>query len=84
MMELASRNMYRKGDSVYISRYEVIKAFLKTEEDEDEEMAKELNVLLNIFCKAERAAVKSVSVLPFDASIFEKVIAYIDALVVDT
>lgn len=82
-MELASRAMYQKGDSVYISRYEVIKAFLRTEEDEDEEMAKELNVLLNAFCEAERAAVRSIPVLPFDASIFEKAIEYIGTLVVE-
>ncbi len=79
-MRLASKIMYDCGEMVYISRYEVINAFLKTEEEENENMAKELNVLLNAFCVAERNRFKSIESLPFCKATYHKVIAYISKL----
>lgn len=76
-MKLASEIKQNKKDIIYLSRYDVIQAFFKTEEDEDEEMAKELNVLLNCFCLEERRKKRSINVLPFSADMHKRTITYI-------
>lgn len=68
-----------KGHWAYISRYEVISAFLRTEEEGDEAMANQLNELINMFCKAEVKQRSNVPVLPFDKRKYAEAIAYIEA-----
>ena len=79
-MELANKTMHRKDDIVYLSRYEVIRALLKSEEEENEDMSIELNVLLNDFCIQEHSKSQNISVLPFKEKNIQKIISYISAL----
>lgn len=76
-MNLASSIFPTRENIVYLSRYDVIQAFFRTEEEENEDMAKELNILLNCFCTAERNKGKNISKLPFRQDIHQESIAYI-------
>lgn len=62
----------------YISRYEVMNAFFQTEEDNNEEMANQLNEMLNDFCRLERKYKRNIVSLPFDTIIYKRVIDYIN------
>lgn len=79
-METISKTMRVEGNNIYISRYEIIEAFFRTEEEEDENMANELNKMINVFCEAERKTRRNVSELPFDANTHKNVIDYISKI----
>lgn len=79
-MNLASTALCTNDNIVYLSRYDVIQAFFITEEEENEDMARELNRLLNCFCIAERNKKKNINVLPFSWDIYRKSIAYIKSV----
>lgn len=66
-----------KGNKAYISRQEVILAFFRTEEEENEDMAIKLNEMINIFCDLERKTKRNISVLPFEISSYKSTIEYI-------
>lgn len=65
------------GNNAYISRYEVMEAFFRTEEDGNEAMASKLNEMLNVFCYYERKNKCNIVTLPFDKIIYKNVIEYI-------
>ena len=77
MVNLASRVSDTRESVVYLSRYDVIQAFFRTEDEENEDMAKQLNIILNCFCAEERSKGKNVSELPFSKEVHKKTIAYI-------
>ena len=79
-MNLASTVLRTKENIVYLSRYDVIQAFFRTEDEENEDMARELNVLLNHFCTAERNNGKNINELPFSRDLHQKPIAYIKSV----
>lgn len=60
-----------------ISRYDVMKAFFQTEKENNEEMANQLNEMLNDFCRLERKYKRNIVSLPFDAIAYKVVIDYI-------
>lgn len=66
-----------KGNKAYISKYEVMEAFFRTEEEENESMANELNRMINAFCDLEKDTGHNVTILPFDVDKYKKVIEYI-------
>ncbi len=64
-----------------ISKFEVMCAFFRTEEEENVEMARELNKMLNAFYRIERRKRQNVNSLSFDIQRYKKAIEYIrDAL----
>lgn len=69
--------MVVEGKEAKISRYEVMEAFFRTEEEENVAMASELNKMLNVFCEQERLTRANVVSLPFDIEKYENVIQYI-------
>lgn len=74
---MVGKKMNIKGNKAYISREEVILAFFRTEEEENEGMAIKLNEMINIFCKSERKERRNIPVLPFDVDSYKSVIEYI-------
>ena len=64
----------------YISRYEIMNAFFQTEEENNEEMANELNKMLNDFCRLERKYKRNIVSLPFDIIAYKQAINYIKNL----
>lgn len=77
-METSKKNMRIEGNNIYISRYEVVTAFFRTEEEENVDMANALNVIINIFCDEERKLRRNITELPFDISTYKNVIDYIE------
>lgn len=66
-----------KGDVVILSKYEIMKAFFKTEDEDNDAMAVELNRLINVFYKEEHSKKKNITELPFNVKENETVIEYI-------
>lgn len=79
-MEIIGKGMNIKGNEAYISKYEVIEAFFRTEEEENANMAKELNKMINIFYDSERKNRRNVVSLPFDLETYRHVIDYIGSV----
>lgn len=75
--------MHRKQNVMYISKYELIKAFFKTEDDDDLDMAIELNRMINEFCQMEQKTKSNIVELPFNQIDYEKAINYISAAIND-
>ncbi|MBQ8825122.1 MAG: hypothetical protein IJZ64_07860 [Ruminococcus sp.] len=69
------------GNQAYISRYEVMEAFFRTEEEENEDMAVKLNEMINIFCDEERKTKRNVLSLPFEVNLYENIIEYINSTI---
>ena len=80
---MVSRVMHRKQDVMYISKYELIKAFFKTEDDDDFDMAIELNRMINEFCQMEQKMKSNIVELPFSQTDYEKAINYISSAIND-
>lgn len=76
-MEIVGKSMNIEGKDAYISKYEVMEAFFRTEEEENVNMAKELNKMINIFCDSERKNRRNVILLPFDIETYKHAIDYI-------
>ena len=76
-MKASGKNMLIKNNQAYISRYEVMSAFFRTEEEDNESMANKLNELINMFCNAETQNKSNVTILPFDVNKYKSVIEYI-------
>lgn len=76
-MEIMARTMHLESDKAIISKYEIMKAFFLTEEEEDINMAHELNKMINVFCEQERLTKRNVTTLPFDIETNKQVIDYI-------
>lgn len=71
------KTMHIEGNNAYITRYEVIDAFFRTEEEENLKMAMELNKMINSFCEQERYTKRNVALLPFDIGLHKDAIEYI-------
>lgn len=76
-MKALGNNMLIKNNTAYISKYEVISAFFRTEEEDNASMADKLNELINMFCNAETQNKSNVTILPFDINKYQSVIEYI-------
>ena len=76
-MKASGNNMLIKNDKAYISKYEVISAFFRTEEEDNASMADKLNELIIMFCNAETQNKSNVTILPFDVNKYKSVIEYI-------
>lgn len=76
-MEVATKVMQNVGDDVLISRYEIMQAFFRTEEEDNLGMADALNSMLNDFCDSERETRNNVVSLPFNKKAYQNVIEYI-------
>lgn len=76
-MEIMVKTMHIESDKAIISKYEVMKAFFLTEEEENINMANELNRMINAFCEQERKTRRNVTTLPFDLETNRQVIDYI-------
>lgn len=79
-MEIINKTMRVEGNEAYISRYEVLEAFFRTEEEENVRMANELNKIINVFCEIERQTRRNIIELPFDIEEHKQVIEYIDKI----
>ena len=66
-----------KNGKATISKYEVMKAFFLTEEEDDVDMANELNKMINIFYEQEQRTRRNVTELSFDIDSNQNVIDYI-------
>lgn len=60
-----------------ISKYEVMAAFFRTEEDDDVDMAIELNKLINKFYDQERQTRRNTNYMSFDLDEYKSAISYI-------
>lgn len=76
-MEIMVRTMNIERDKAIISKYEVMKAFFLTEEEENMNMADELNKMINVFYEQERRTRRNVNTLSFDVEKNKNVIEYI-------
>ena len=76
-METMIKVMNIKSDKAIISKYEVMKAFFLTEEEDDVNMARELNKMINAFYEKERQTMRNVTTLSFDIETNKQVIDYI-------
>lgn len=76
-MESVARTMYIESNKAIISKYEIMKAFFLTEEEENVNMAHELNKMINVFCEQERQTKRNVTTLSFDIEPNKQVIDYI-------
>ena len=71
------KSMHIESNKAIISKYEVMKAFFLTEEEENVNMADELNKMINVFYEQERQTRRNVTALPFDVEANRQVIDYI-------
>lgn len=76
-LEILTKSMQIKENHALISKYEVLAAFFRTEENEDINMANELNKLINQFYVQERKTKRNVTELPFDIEANKDAIDYI-------
>ena len=74
---MVKKTMHIDNNKAFISKYEVIKAFFLTEEEENANMANELNKMINVFYKQESQTRRNVTTLPFDVETNKQVIEYI-------
>lgn len=63
--------------SAIISKYEIMEAFFRTEDEDNDVMAVELNRLINSFYEKELQTRRNVTELPFDIDSNKAVIDYI-------
>ena len=73
--------MEQKGDLVYISRYEIFKAFFQTEVEENIIMLERLNNMINQFCIAEFEKRRNIISLPFNIKDYKDEIVYISEVI---
>lgn len=71
------KSMTLTDTEAQITKFEVMCAFFRTEEEENIEMARELNKMLNAFYKIERRKRQNVNSLPFNIQRYKKSIEYI-------
>lgn len=76
-METTTLFMKTEGNSAIITKYEVMKALFRTEDEENVSMANELNKLFNSFYEEERQTRRNITELPFDIEANKTVIDYI-------
>ena len=69
--------MKTDGTSTIITKYEVMEALFRTEDEENVKMANELNRLFNTFYEKERLTRRNITELPFDIDTFRTAIDYI-------
>lgn len=79
-METSSKIMQIKNNQAMISKYEVLTAFFRTEENNDVDMASKLNDFINQFYDQERQTRRNVTELIFEINKSnESVISFIKA-----
>lgn len=79
-METSSKIMQIKNNQAMISKYEVLTAFFRTEENNDVDMASKLNDFINQFYDQERQTRRNVTELIFEINKSnENVISFIKA-----
>ncbi len=76
-METMINNMHIESDTAIISKYEIMKAFFLTEEEDNINMADELNKMINAFYEQERQTKRNVTSLSFEIENNRQVIDYI-------
>lgn len=80
-METLTKIMQIKNKQAIISKYEVLAAFFKSEENDDIDMANKLNELINQFYVQERHTKRNVTELTFEiTNSNENVISFIKAV----
>ena len=76
-MENLVEDMQIESDKAVISKYEVLEAFFRTEDEENVNMANELNEIINEFYVKERQTRRNVTAMPFDLNQYKTAISYI-------
>lgn len=76
-METLAKVMLVENNMATISKYEVMEAFFKTEDNDDVMMADELNKLINKFYDQERQTRRNVNYMSFNIDEYKNAIAYI-------
>lgn len=80
-METSNKIMQIENNQAIISKYEVLAAFFRTEENDDIDMASKLNELINQFYVQERHTRRNVTELTFEiTNSNENVISFIKAV----
>lgn len=80
-METPTKFMQIENNQAIISKYEVLAAFFRTEENDDIDMASKLNELINQFYIQERHTRRNVTELTFEiTNSNENVISFIKAV----
>lgn len=80
-METLTKIMQIKNKQAIISKYEVLAAFFRSEENDDIDMANKLNELINQFYVQERHTKRNVTELTFEiTNSNENVISFIKAV----
>lgn len=80
-MEISTKIMQINNNQTMISKYEILAAFFRTEENNDIDMASKLNELINQFYVQERQTRRNVTELTFEITKSnESVISFIKAV----
>lgn len=80
-LETSTKIMQIENNQAIISKYEVLAAFFRTEENDDIDMASKLNELINQFYVQERHTKRNVTELTFEiTNSNENVISFIKAV----
>lgn len=80
-LETSNKIMQIENNQAIISKYEVLAAFFRTEENDDIDMASKLNELINQFYVQERHTRRNVTELTFEiTNSNENVISFIKAV----
>lgn len=80
-LETLTKIMQIKNKQAIISKYEVLAAFFRSEENDDIDMANKLNELINQFYVQERHTKRNVTELTFEiTNSNENVISFIKAV----
>ncbi len=66
-----------KDNMATLSKYEILEAFFRTEDEENIDMADELNRLINVFYEKERLICRNITELSFDIDENKDAIEYI-------
>lgn len=80
-LETSNKIMQIENNQAIISKYEVLAAFFRSEENDDIDMANKLNELINQFYVQERHTKRNVTELTFEiTNSNENVISFIKAV----
>lgn len=78
-MQGATMNRTRQmGKQITITKYEALEAFFRTEDEDNDKMAVQLNEIIKQFYDKELLCKRNITELSFDSNEYKKAIEYIN------
>lgn len=78
MQGVTINGVVHMGKQTTVKKYEVLEAFIRTEDENDNNMAGQLNKLISQFYNQELLLKRNITELSVDSDEYEKVIEYIN------